>query len=189
MNKNKTTIFFFVLIIIVGVILISVGYIGSANSDAQRFKFDSQETALINGMNQSYNKTTELKDPLENIILSTEHNGNLYIVIKVPFSEYGMDKDYAYVAAVKEKNSKYCFDKLSPDISLNTIGDIKDVDYTPNATFYFDNIEGLYFAVGKIYDENYRAYINGEEIQLLNSNIYVAVKEQERPQIDVVKMN
>ncbi len=186
MNKYKITIGFIVLLITIGVIS---GDITSINSDAQRFKFDSQEVALIDGINQNSNEEKRTKDPLENVILSTEYNKSLYVVVKVPFSEYEMDKDYAYVAAVREKNSKFCFEKVSPDISLNTLGDIKDVDFTPNATFYFDNIEGLYFAVGKIYDDNYRPYMHGEQIQLLNSNIYAVVQEQERPQIDVVKMN
>ena len=187
MSKLKILISFIVLLITIGTISISAGHFDSANSNAEKFKFNSAEAALIDGIDQNSGDATRAKDPLANVILSTEQNGSEYVVIKVPYSEYGIDKDCVYIAAIRSSNNKFCFEKLSPDLSLNTVGNIKDVDYTPSATFYFDNIDGLYFAVGKIYDESYKPYFRGKQIQLLNENIYVVVQKKERPQIDTVK--
>lgn len=189
MNKDRSTISLAVLLIAIGVVSITIGYINSTDPNAQQYRFATQEEALIDGINQNSSEDSQPEDPLENIILSTEHDLSLYVVVAVPFSEYGMNKDYVYVAAVKEKNNKFRFEKLSPDISLNTLGDVRDVDYVPNATFFFDDIDGLYFAVGKIYDEKYRPYYLGKQLKLLKHNIYVVVQEKERPQIDVVKEN
>lgn len=188
MNKHKILFIIIVLLISIGTISITAGCFYSADLDNQLFRFDSAKAALIDGINQNSSDTTRTKDPLGNVVLSTEQNGSLYVVARVPYSEYGMAKDCVYIAAIRNGNNKFCFEKLSPDLSLNAAGDPKDADYTPSATFYFDNMDGLYFAVGKIYDENYKPYFRGKQIRLLNENIYAVVQKNERPQIDVVKI-
>ncbi len=106
-------------------------------------------------------------------------------MIIIPYSEYGIAKHLAFVGAVKEKNGKFCFDKITPDVSLNREGNTKDVDHGPFATFYFDNIDGLYFALGEIFDDSYKPYYQGRLVALQKENIYTVVKERERPEIFV----
>ena len=188
MKRYRITFALLACLVAIGVFFFTNKCINLSNQNAQLFQYGSKEAALIDGISQKADASMQQKHPLENIILSTEYNGSVYVIIKALYNENEISKDCVYVAAVKEKNDQFAFIKLTPDISLDTIGDTKDLEYTPNEALYFDDIEGLYFAVGKIYDGHYKPYFNGSEIQLLNGNMYAFVQEKERPHIDILKV-
>lgn len=186
-SKSKFAIGFIVLLFFSCAFLVAYNFIYQINNINEQFKFDSEEAAIIDGVSKEANKIVLPEDLQKNIILSKEHNGSLYLLVKIPFSEYGMEKHYVYVAKVDKKKDKYRFEKTSNSISLNTLGDLKDVDYVPYATFFFDDIDGLFFVVGKVYDNQYKPYILGDLVPIQNGNIYATVQERKRPEIDVVK--
>lgn len=188
MKRYRITFALLACLVAIGVLFSINKCINLSNQNAQLFQYGSKEAALIDGISRNADATMQQKYPLENIVLSTEYNGSVYVVIKALYTKNEISKDCVYVAAVKEKNDQFGFIKLTPDISLDTIGDTKDLEYTPNEALYFDDIEGLYFVVGKIYDGHYKPYFNGSELQLLNGNMYAFVQEKERPLIDILKV-
>lgn len=71
---------------IITLLLLLVAFIGAynyifkVNNINQQFKFNSQDAAISNGIITESNKSILLEDIQEKIILSKEHNGNLYLL-------------------------------------------------------------------------------------------------------------
>lgn len=158
-----------------------------AMEDAAKYRFSDITAALEFGISAENNLQTNVQTAgklSDCIVMETTHKGNPYYVIKIPYTESNLKKDDIYIARITEKNNQYQFERMTAFYSLNTPGDIPDVEYTPYAGFGIE-VDDLHFSVGKIYDKGYKPYGEDEFVYWDESGIYAAVSDQTAPKIDV----
>ena len=149
------------------------------------YKYQSRHEALRKGILKESPGDTDEHSALSNVVLSVEHEGNLYAVVKAPYHEDGRTKHVAYVAVVKERNGRYGFFKCTADFGLNANGEIEDDDFAYYSVCKIENVDGLGFAIGKIYDKYYVPYNEGQPVSVMGDGIFAAYNVGAPPEIDM----
>ena len=90
-----------------------------------------------------------------------------FYVVKLHYNEFEMHKDAVYLLRVEQNGNKYKVEKLSAFICLSTDDETPDLEYY-GPGMWIGGIEGgdaMYFTVGKIFDKEYGAYLEGRLIK------------------------
>lgn len=178
---------------IIAACIIAVVFLHFADISKSEYRYTSIQTALKEGIKAeraSYypqmtqdEKNTDI-DLEEFIVLETEYQEAHYYIVKIPYVENNLHKDDAFIAKITTKWNKYKYEKCTAQFALNTPGAVPDIEYTPYAHYEIE-VGDLFFAVGKIYDKNYRPYLNGKPLSVDDEGIYAAVSEKAKPEIEV----
>lgn len=186
-SRVKMIVGIITLLLLLVAFIVAYNYIFKVNNINQQFKFNSQDAAISNGIITESNKSILPEDIQEKIILSKEHNGNLYLLIKKSANEQEVDNHYVYVAKVEKKKEKYRFAKYTADVALYSPGFTKDIDGTPYTTVGIDNIDGLFFAIAKAFDTQYKPLAYNDLVIVQSGDIFATVQESQRPEIILAK--
>lgn len=174
---------------VVATIASMVGLSKQLNERQQKlaeYKFDDRNEAIKTGIKREAPAKIQESNLEEYIVLSGEMNGNQYLVVQAPYEEDGRTKHVAYVATVKEHHGKYAFIRCTADFGLSANGEIEDDDFAYYSIRKVENIDGMSFAFGKIYDKYYIPLYEGNRIPVQNNGIFAAMNFGAPPEIDMV---
>lgn len=177
MNKNLRLI---ISIVSIAILTCSLSACQKENTPKKYSSIDS----AIKGYISDYKNIDENKVELGDYIIGEMTSKNIsYYVIHNHIVSNEISTEIAFLIAVHEQNDKYFVEKESQDVSLNN--DVNDP--APDVSYTLDvDEENVHFAVGKIYDNSYKAYLDGDVLELDRNGIYCV--SSEKP-LDVIVTN
>lgn len=160
--------------------------LNNAQRKLVKYKFDDRNQAIQDGIKREAPSKIDEAVLDEFIVLSAEQDGNQFLVIQAPYEEDGRTKHVVYVATVKEYRGKYAFTRRTANFGLNANGEIEDDDFAYYSISKVENIDGMSFTLGKIYDKYYVPLYEGNRIPVQKNGIFAAMNFGEPPEIDMV---
>ena len=147
--------------------------------------YSSRDNALTEGMHEITGENQSINDNHDWIIKTAKNGGKEYCLFAVPYEEAGLKKHYSFIAIVEEHEGQYAFFKLTADVALNSPGGIEDKQNADSIVFYFDNVDGYYICVGKVFREDVAPYANGKQLPLNPDGIFSHFNKGARPEITI----
>lgn len=186
MNKRNAIVGTAGFAVSAAAVALLVQQINLAQHILDEYQYDSPEDAVKQGIKREAPSKLHDANPEEFIVLSRYQNGQRYFVIKAPYQEDGRTLHVAYIAAVKERHGKYAFIRCTADFGLCANGEIEDDDFAFYSVSKVENIDGLSFSFGKIYDKYYVPFYDGIPIPVHKDGIFAVSCIGKPPEIEMV---
>lgn len=174
-------------LLVIGIVVFLVVMInrnpGLSQEDA--YIYSSSDDALVEGLSEITGESQSLND-INSWVLETTTNGNKeYCLFAVPYEESGIQKHYSFVALAEEIDGKYAFFKLTADVGLNSPGGVQDQQKSDSLVFFFDDVNGYYICVGKVFRDDVVPFANGRPLAMNQDGIFSYFNKGKRPEISI----
>jgi len=189
MNKRIIILFFALCFLAVSLALVIIYYNAGDTSESAEYPYRTSTQALEEGIAAESAGNLVSGETGDLIVLEQTINERTYVVIKIPYIESGRTKHFVFIGELKERNGKFAFIRRSDDYGLNTTGDVDDGDYTPYNAYLIDDIDGLYFEVGKVFDKEVHPTMNNQKIKLDQDYIFAVFQVGKRPDVKMYREN
>jgi len=183
MNSKQLLFSLLAIGIFVFIIVVINQNLDSSQDDA--YAYSSRDNALAGGLHE-ITGGNQSNNEIHDWILDSVINGNKeYCLFAIPYEESGLYKHYSFVALVEEISGKYAFFKLTADVSLNLPGGIQDQQLSDSIVFFFDDVDGYYICVGKVFCEDVVPFANGQPLAMNQDGIFSYFNKGKRPEITI----
>lgn len=151
------------------------------------YKYQSRDKALVGGLAE-ITGDKQSTDEVRSWVIDKVADGNKeYCLIAVHYEEAGIQKHYSFVALVEKKAQKYAFFKVTADVALNSPGAVTDKENTDSLVFFFDDVEGYYICVGKVFLEGAVPYVNNQRLAMNQDGIFSYIDKIKRPEVFILQ--
>jgi hypothetical protein len=183
MNTKQLLIFLLVIGIFAFLVVVINHNPGLSEDDA--YEYSSRGNALVAGLREVTGENHDI-NVIDSWIINTRIDGNKeYCLFAIPYEESGTEKHYSFVALIDGSKGKYAFFKLTADVSLNSPGDIQDQKKSDSIVFFFDDVDGYYICVGKVFRDNVVPLVNGQQLEVNQDGIFSYFNKGKRPEIAI----
>jgi len=176
-------------LLVIGIVVFLVVMINQnpGLSQENAYIYSSSDAALVEGVNEITGDNQNI-ETISSWILDTRKNGNKeYCLLAVPYEEAGIQKHYSFVVLVDESGGKYGLFKLTADVSLNSPGGVQDQQKSDSLVFFFDDVNGYYICVGKVFRDDVVPFADGRPLALNQNGIFSYFNKGKRPEISIQK--
>lgn len=181
--KTKIILLVGLLFLIIATAIVIIMYNIPKSANSMSYPYSTANEALDEGIAAESADNIAPGETKGLIILQEYMGESIYVVVKIPYLESGRKKHFVFVGELKEKKGKFAFLRRSNDYGLNTTGDVDDGDYTPYNAYLINDIDGLYFEVGKIFSKDIKPTMNNQPIPLDSDQIFAVSQVGRKPDV------